>query len=139
MTTKIRTYSELMSIPDYIGRFNYLKLNDICGEDNPEVKRWLHQVFYHTKEWRKVRNDVVVRDGGMDLGYHDRPIPGMILVHHMNPVTLDMIVDRDPDLLNPEYLISVSKITHNAIHYGDENLLVKDFEERSPGDTCPWK
>ena len=136
---KIRSYTELSDIYDYVGRFNYLKLSGVCGEDNPEVRRWLHQIFYHSAEWKRARREVVMRDGGCDLGIADRPIMGMLLVHHMNPITLADIKDRNPDIYNPEYLITTTKLTHNAIHYGDEDLLVKDFIERRPGDTCPWK
>lgn len=133
-----RRYSELVTIPGYFDRFEYVKLDDKVGFENPEVKRWLHQRFYHTPEWRKVRREVVIRDGGYDLAHPDRLIAGRVVVHHLNPITLEDIYKRNKKLLDPENLISVSNETHQAIHYGDKALLVPDLVERAPGDTKLW-
>lgn len=136
---KIKTYSELITIPDFLGRFNYLKLDGVVGEMNLEVNRYLNQNFYHTPEWRKLRREILLRDGGYDLGITDRPIVGRPIIHHLNPITVKDVIDRNPEVFDPDNLISVSHNTHNAIHYGDENLLIPDKAiERSPGDTKLW-
>lgn len=100
--------------------------------------RYLNQRFYTSREWRSVRNEVILRDEGCDLGILDFPIRHDLLIHHMNPITVDQIIQKDDDLLNPNFLITTSKMTHNAIHYGDESLLAKPFVERRPGDTKLW-
>lgn len=135
----IRTYSELITLPTFEERFQYLKLNGRVGEETFGFDRYLNQMLYTSSEWRRVRNQVIVRDNGCDLGIQDREIHGLILVHHMNPIDVDDILYRMDYVLNPEYLISTVKNTHNAIHYGDERLLVTEPIERSPNDTCPWK
>lgn len=135
----VKTYSELIQIPGYIERFNYLKLDGKVGELNLEVHRWLNQHFYHTAEWRRFRDQIIVRDMGYDLAHSDRPIFGRIIIHHINPITAKDVIDRSGVLFDPENAISVSHITHNAIHYGDENLLPHEFVERKPNDTCLWK
>lgn len=137
----IKTYSELITLPTFIDRFEYLKLGGIVGEETFGFDRYLNQTFYKTKEWLAVRDFVIVRDHGCDLGIADRQIPEgvKILVHHMNPITVDDILNRSKYLLDPEYLISTVKNTHDAIHYGDSNLLVSEPIERTPYDTCPWK
>lgn len=135
----IRTYSELISHNNFLDRFNYLKLNGQVGLDTFGLDRYLNQTLYRSYKWRKVRNEVLVRDNGCDLAMDGYAIPGKIIVHHMNPLTLEEIEDDDPIIYDPEYLICVSHITHNAIHYGDENLLPSLPAERSPNDTCPWK
>lgn len=115
-------------------------LSGTVGEDTFGFDRYLNQRFYHSPEWRKVRNEVIVRDMGLDLGHQDYPIPGKVIVHHMNPITAKDIVNRADDLLNPEFLISVSLDTHNAIHYSDESLIILPSPViRLPGDTCPWR
>lgn len=139
MTTTIRTYSELIRLPTFEERFRYLKLDGRVGEETFGFDRYLNQSFYTSKEWRSVRNKVIVRDNGCDLGMADREIAGKILIHHMNPITVDDIVKRSDFLLNPEYLICTYKNTHDAIHYGDENILFKTPVERRPNDTCPWR
>lgn len=136
---KNKSYSELITIPGFLDRVRYLKLEGHVGFESSEVYRWLHQKFYHTPEWKQLRNQIVVRDCGFDLAHPDRPIIGRVLIHHINQITKQDILDRSYKLFDPENLISVSHITHNAIHYGDENLLPEDFTERSPNDTCPWK
>ena len=135
----IRRYSELISIPTFEERFQYLKLNGSVGEQTFGFDRYLNQTFYRSEEWKRLRNEVIVRDMGCDLGIEDREIQGMILVHHMNPIMLEDIVHGSDMLLNPEYLICTSRNTHNAIHYGDESLLMDSIPvERRPGDMCPW-
>lgn len=137
---KLRTYSELILLPTFEERFRYLNLSGIVGEDTFGFDRYLNQKFYRSAEWRKIRDQVIVRDMGCDLGIEDRLIPGKILIHHMNPIS-DRDIRYATDLLvNPEYLICVSHATHNAIHYGDENLLIASTPiVRTPYDTCPWR
>lgn len=134
-----RTYSELISIPDFLGRFNYLKLDGTVGEMNEEVNRYLNQIFYHTPEWRKLRREILLRDGGCDLGIRDRTIVGRPIIHHLNPITVKDVIGRNEKIFDPENLITVSHDTHNAIHYGNEELLIPDkVNERVPGDTKLW-
>jgi len=134
-----RTYSELMKLNSFEERFNYLKLNGKTCAETFGAERYLNQVFYKTAEWKSIRNIVITRDLGRDLGIEGHEIYGRAIVHHMNPVTIEDINSRNANLLNPEYLITVSHQTHNALHYGDENLLQKDPVERFPNDTCPWR
>ena len=135
----IRTYSELITLPTFIERYRYLKLSGRVGEDTFGFDRYLNQVFYQSKEWRSIRDYVITRDNGCDLGMVGYEIYGRILIHHMNPITADDILKRSDLLLNPEYLICTIKNTHDAIHYSDESLLITDPIERSKNDTCPWK
>lgn len=138
----IRSYSELILLPTFEDRYRYLRLGGRVGEETFGFDRYLNQRFYRTdEEWLEVRDFVIARDLGCDLAMPDRGIPDgvRILVHHMNPITVDDIVKRTKFLLDPEYLISTIKNTHDAIHYGDESLLVKDYVERTPNDTCPWR
>ena len=137
----IRTYSELITLSTFEERFEYLKLGGKVGEETFGFDRYLNQLFYQTPEWRKARRDVIVRDCGMDLGVIGREIPEgtKILIHHMNPITVDDIINRSDFLLNPEYLISTIKNTHDAIHYGSSEVLYKDPVVRTKNDTCPWR
>ena len=135
----IRSYSELITIPTFEERFRYLQLDGRVGEETFGFNRYLNQIFYKSDEWLRVRDLVIVRDNGCDLGIEGREIYGKILVHHMNPITIDDITRRSKYLLDPEYLITTVKNTHDAIHYGDESLLIKGPIERSKYDTCPWK
>ena len=136
----MRTYSELIKIPSFIERFRYLKLGGYIGEETFGFDRWLNQYFYKTKEWRDVRNQVIIRDNACDLAHPDRPTFGRLIIHHMNPITEKDIVNRSDILLDPEYLITTVNDTHNAIHYGDESLLMLDAPIiRKPNDTCPWR
>lgn len=137
--TNIKTYSELITLPTFEERYRYLQLNGVVGKDTFGFDRYLNQKFYRSAEWKKIRDFVIVRDNGCDLGIEDRVIYGKILIHHMNPITDRDILHLTDILLNPEYLISVTHTTHNAIHYGDEDLLVKAPIVRSKYDTCPWK
>lgn len=136
---KIRTYSELIMLPTFEERFAYLRLGGEVGKETFGFDRYLNQTFYKTKEWLAIRNEVILRDHGCDLGIADREIHGRILIHHMNPITKEDILRRSKFLLDPEYLISTIKTTHDAIHYGDESLLYVGPIERSRNDTCPWK
>ena len=135
----IRTYSELLTFPTFEERFKYLQLNGTVGADTFGHDRYLNQSFYHSTEWLRVKREVIIRDNGCDLGIAGREIPTRIYIHHMNPIDQRDILDRTSYLLNPEYLICVSKRTHDAIHYGDERILVKDPIVRRPNDTCPWR
>lgn len=135
----IRTYSELILIPTFEERYEYLRLGGKVGEDTFGFDRYLNQTFYKSKAWLNVRDYVIVRDMGCDLAIEDREIQGRILVHHMNPITIHDILEESEYLLNPEYLICVSKNTHDAIHYGDKSLLITEPIIRSKNDTCPWR
>ena len=137
----LKTYSELSRLKTFKERFEYLKLNGSVGKETFGYDRWLNQQFYRWPEWKKVRREVIVRDQGCDLGCSDREIHGeLVFVHHMNPISMKDILDRSQFLLNPEYLITVSDSTHNAIHYGDESLLMlSEPIVRAPNDTCPWR
>lgn len=135
----IRTYSELITIPTFEERFLYLKLDGAVGFDTFGHDRIFNQRFYNSVEWKRIRDYVIVRDFGSDLGIEDRPINGKILIHHMNPIMLDDIIHSTDFLLNPEYLICTSLNTHNAIHYSDESILASSPIERRPNDTCPWR
>lgn len=139
--TTIKTYSELITLPTFMERFEYLKIGGVVGEETFGFDRYLNQIFYKSKEWLSIRDYVIVRDNGCDLGILDRQIPDgcKVLVHHMNPITVDDILKRSDFLLNPEYLISTIKNTHDAIHFGDSSLLITEPVERTPYDTCPWR
>lgn len=135
----IRIYSELIRLPTFEERFRYLKLDGLVGKDTFGFDRYLNQEFYRSKEWKEVRDFVIVRDNGCDLGMDGYEIVGRIYIHHMNPITVNDIVHSSDFLLNPDYLICVSHNTHNAVHYGDEDLLVTAPVERRKNDTCPWR
>lgn len=135
----IRRYSELIQLPTFEERYAYLRLNGSVGKDTFGFDRYLNQKFYKTSRWKNIRDEIIIRDGACDLGIPDREIFSRIIIHHMNPLTLDDIVNDTDFLWNPEYLISVTHSTHNAIHYGDESKLLKDPVERTKNDTCPWR
>ena len=139
--TKIRTYSELMELSTFEERYEYLKLGDKVGEETFGSDRYLNQILYHSDRWKKLRAYVITRDHGCDLGILDREIPEgvMIFVHHMNPITVEDVLNESEFVFDPEYLITTIKITHDAIHYGDSELLYQDPIERSKNDTCPWR
>lgn len=135
----IRTYDELITLPTFEERYRYLKLNGVIGESTFGFDRWLNQKFYNSYEWKQIRNYVITRDNGCDLAIPDREIlDKRILVHHMNPILMKDIVDRSEIVLDPNYLITVSHNTHNAIHYGDESMIFFEFIERKPNDTKLW-
>lgn len=135
----IRTYSELITLPTFEERFKYLELGGKVGEETFGFDRYLNQVFYNSDEWKDIRDFVIVRDNGCDLGILDREIQGRILVHHMNPISKEDILKRSKFLLDPEFLICTIKNTHDAIHYGDESLLITAPIIRTKNDTCPWR
>ena len=135
----IRTYSELIQLPTFEERFRYLRLKGSVGKETFGFDRYLNQNFYRSSAWKRVRDQVIVRDNGCDLGIDDRIIYGKILIHHMNPINDEDILNMTDILLNPEYLICVTLDTHNAIHYGDDDLLIKEPVARFKNDTCPWK
>ena len=140
MRTLIRTYSELSRLSSFEERFEYLKLNSSVARETFGVERYLNQVFYKSDEWLSIRNKVITRDSGCDLGIPDREILGSsIIVHHMNVLTIEDIINKTDFLLNPEYLISTSHSTHNAIHYGNSDSLKNYILDRKPNDMCPWK
>lgn len=136
-----KCYSELSTLPTFEDRFKYLQMNGQVGLDTFGHARYLNQNFYKSAHWKRVRDYVIVRDNGCDLGCPDRPISGQVYVHHIVPIVPEDIINNNIEkLLSPENLISVSLETHNALHYGDESILHKyDTHERRPGDTCPWK
>ena len=139
MNIGIRRYSELIKLPTFKERFEYLRLDGQVGESTFGFDRYANQKFYRSMEWKKIRNHIIMRDHGCDLGMDGYEIYGKILIHHMNPISLRDIDIASSFLLNPEYLICVTHDTHNAIHYGDEELLFCGITERSKNDTCPWK
>ena len=135
----IKRYSELILLPTFEERYKYLQLNGVIGDETFGFDRYINQMFYRSQEWKQVRDYVIVRDNGCDLGIEGHEIRGKILIHHMNPIGIKDIQQVNKFLLDPEYLITTMLSTHNAIHYGDESLLVTDPIERSKNDTCPWK
>ena len=139
--TIIRTYSELITLETFEERFLYLKLGGSIGEDTFGFDRYLNQLFYRSPEWKQVRNFVITRDMGCDLAIPDHEIINQqILIHHMNPLTKEDIINKSDYLLNPEYLICTTKKTHNAIHYGDERILDQIVPiVRTKNDQCPWR
>ena len=140
MTMKnIKTYSELITIPTFEERFEYLKLDGQVGVETFGFNRYLNQAFYKSDEWLSIRDYVITRDNGCDLGMEGYEIYGRILIHHINPITKDDIIQRSRNLLDPENLITTVKRTHDAIHYGDSNLLMRAPIERRKNDTCPWR
>lgn len=137
--TNIRTYSELIKLPTFEDRYAYLRLGGRVGEATFGFDRYINQMFYKSDEWLAIRDKVIVRDNGCDLGIEGREIESSILIHHMNPISKKDILERSDFLLNPEFLICTIKNTHDAIHYGDENLLIRDPIVRRKNDTCPWR
>jgi hypothetical protein len=136
----VRCYSELIQLPTFEERFRYLKLDGKVCDITFGFDRYFNQRFYNSKEWKTIRRDIVVRDNGCDLGCDDSPIYGKIFIHHMNPITIEDISKCSEFLMDPEYLVCVSFDTHNAIHYGCEDILdARKVTERKPNDTCPWK
>ena len=135
---KIRTYSELIKLPTLKERFEYLRLDGFVGRETFGWDRYLNQTFYHSAEWRRLRDQIIIRDRGCDLGLAGYEIVGTIYIHHMNPITTDDIVEITDYLTNPEYLVCVSHLTHNAVHYGNEFLLPQDPVKREPNDTKLW-
>ena len=139
MKNSIRTYSELITMPTFEERFEYLKLNGSVGLETFGHDRYLNQILYNSPEWRRFRPEIIVRDNGCDLACEGYEIFGKILIHHINPITAKDILNRNPKVFDPENVITTVHNTHNAIHYGDENLLITAPIERSRNDTCPWR
>lgn len=136
----IKTYSEMIALPAFEDRYNYLRLQGRVGEQTFGYDRYLNQILYQrSSRWRSVRDKVIIRDNGCDLAAEGREIYGKIIVHHMNPITIADIENERDYIFDPEFLISTSHNTHNAIHYGDESLLIKAPIERYANDTCPWR
>ena len=139
MSTKtIRTYSEMIDFRTFEERYDYLRLRGSVGESTFGYDRYFNQRFYTSTQWKNVRRQVIIRDNGCDLGIADREIFDRVLIHHMNPMTIGDLTSGEDLVLDPEYLICVSHNTHNAIHYGDANVLLRVPEERRPGDTTLW-
>ena len=135
----IKTYSELISLKTFKERFDYLRLDGCVGKETFGYDRYLNQILYQSQEWRNFRPKIIVRDNGCDLACEGYEIHGRILIHHINPITIDDIVNRNPMVFDPENVITTVHNTHNAIHYGDESLLVIGPIERRANDMCPWK
>lgn len=135
-----RTYTELSKLKTFDERFKYLLLHGKIGIESFGYDRYLNQIFYKSPQWKKLRDQIILRDNGSDLGLMDYPILGRVMIHHLNPITVDDVLDGNPDVFNPEYLICVSHKTHNAIHYGIDDYI-KEYKivERRPNDTIPWR
>ena len=133
-----KCYSEMIKLRTFMERFRYLKIGGSVGDTTFSGLRWMNQQFYKSQEWRNVRSYVIARDNGFDLGSKERPISGRIMIHHIVPLSPDTLTDSDQTILDPNYLISCSLATHNAIHFGDESLVSLPVE-RTPGDTLPWR
>ena len=139
MSTEIRTYSQVIQLPTFIERYRYLKIGGFVGEETFGYDRYLNQTLYRSSEWRRFRRDMILRDQGMDLALNGYEIVGNILLHHIEPITVKDVVNRDPKIFDPDNVICVSLNTHNAIHYGDESLLMTEPVVRTKYDTCPWR
>ena len=135
----IKRYSKLIKIDNFLDRFEYLKLGGVVGETTFGSNRYLNQILYRSYDWKKFRREIIIRDGGCDLADPDREIKGIIIVHHINPITIDDVRMRRRCVFDPENVVCVSHMTHEAIHYGDDTLLMKGPVVRRPGDTIPWR
>lgn len=135
----IRTYSELITIPTFEERFEYLQLKGSVGKDTFGYDRYLNQVLYRSPEWKRLRNQIIIRDGGCDLACDGYDIYGKVLIHHLNPITVEDVLARSRKVFDPDNLVCVTHNTHNAIHYGDADLLVTGPIIRTKNDTCPWR
>lgn len=134
-----RTYSELVQLPTFTERVRYLLLDGTVAAPTFGANRYLNQKLYHSADWQRVRRLVIIRDGGNDLGVEGYSIEGAILIHHINPITEEMILNADPEIFNLDNLILTTRNTHNIIHYGDAGLIKEDWEPRTPNDTIPWR
>lgn len=135
----IRTYSELIAIPTFEERFEYLRLKGSVGKDTFGYDRYLNQVLYRSPEWKRLRNQIIIRDGGCDLACDGYDIYGKVLIHHLNPITVEDVLARSRKVFDPDNLVCISHNTHNAIHYGDVDLLATGPIIRTKNDTCPWR
>lgn len=134
-----RSYHELIEIPGYLDRFDYLKLDGAVGRETFGYDRYLNQILYTSDAWRRFRREIIQRDLGCDMAHKDYEIPKRAIVHHINPITIEDVINRHPKIFNPDNVILVSHMTHEAIHYGDDSLLMKEPIVRTPNDTCPWR
>lgn len=139
MRMNTKTYSELITIPTFEERFEYLRLKGSVGKDTFGYDRYLNQILYNSPEWKKLRNQIIIRDCGRDLACEGYEIYGRILIHHLNPITVDDVLDRSRKVFDPDNLICVTHNTHNAIHYGDASMLLTGPIIRTKNDTCPWR
>lgn len=139
MMKMTKTYDELSRLDTFEERFEYLKLDGKVSSETFGYERYLNQKLYSSKEWKNIRDRVIIRDNGCDLGIEGYGITSKAMIHHINPITRQMILDRDPMIFDLNNLITVSHSTHNAIHYSNKDILVTEFKERKPGDTTPWK
>ena len=135
----IKTYSELITIPTFEERFEYLRLKGSVGKDTFGYDRYLNQVLYRSPEWKRLRNQIIIRDDGCDLACDGYDVYGRVLIHHLNPITVEDVLARSRKVFDPDNLVCVSHNTHNAIHYGDVDLLVTGPITRTKNDTCPWR
>lgn len=135
----MKTYTELITIPTFEERFRYLKLDGVVGQSTFGYDRYLNQVLYHSDEWKRFRRDIIVRDNGCDLACDGFDIQIRALIHHINPITVEDVLNRHPKVFDPDNVITTTYNTHRAIHYGDESLLIIAPIIRTPNDTCPWK
>ena len=135
----MKSYTELLRIPSFVARYEYLKLSKRIGEETFGYDRYLNQALYSSRRWRSVRDKVLIRDNGCDMAHPDYPIGYKVFVHHMNPISIEDIEDERGFVFDPEYLVCVSNSVHNAIHFGDSSLLPKEPVIRRPNDTCPWR
>lgn len=135
----VKSYSKLITLPTFEERFKYLKLDGVVGEDTFGFQRWINQELYHSSKWRQFRDKVILRDNGCDLAMEGFEIFGPILIHHLNPISYNDILNKNSNVFDLDNVVCTRHMTHNAIHYGDENLLSTSPIQRSPNDTCPWK
>lgn len=135
----IKTYSNVIIISDFFERYEFLRVGQKVSEITFASQRYLNQYLYKSREWRDFRRNIIIRDNGCDLAHSDRPINGIIIIHHINPLTIDDIRLKRDCIFDPENVICCSLMTHNAIHYGDSSLLIPDYQPRKPGDTCLWR
>lgn len=135
----IKCYSELITIPTFIERYRYLKIGGRVGADTFGHDRYLNQILYHSGEWLDFRDEIIIRDNGCDLAHPEFELHDRILIHHINPITVEDVLRRDPKIFDPENVISTCLNTHNAIHYGDESRLMLLPITRTKNDTCPWR
>lgn len=135
----IRTYRECMQLTTFQERYRYLQIGGRVGKETFGFDRYLNQMLYRTPEWKRFRREMIVRDNGCDLGCEGYEIYGNVLVHHINPITVEDVINRNPCIFDPNNVICTSLNTHNAIHYGDETLLITEPVVRKPNDTCPWR
>ena len=139
MSMNTKYYLECIQLPTFLDRYRYLQIGGFVGKETFGYDRYLNQILYRTAEWKRFRRDMILRDNGCDLGCEGYEIFGNILVHHINPITVEDVVNRNPCIFDPNNVICTSLNTHNAIHYGDETNLITEPVVRKPNDTCPWK